>query len=58
MEEKKLCRCSKIPKPLSEFYKKKRTNDGYDYICKVCKIKQRKEKYLMKKEVWMDGIIF
>lgn len=32
----KICRKCKEEKPLNEFFKKKKSKDGYDNICKKC----------------------
>jgi hypothetical protein len=46
----KRCRdCEKI-KPVTEFYKQKRSPDGYSYICKTCDKKRNQNRPRIKKE--------
>ena len=44
MEEKRCSRCS-IVKPLSEFYRKSRSKDGFDSWCKECIKRQNNKRH-------------
>ncbi len=46
---KKCSYCGEI-KPLSEFYKNKRQNDGYHFYCKDCAKDKRKKEYKKNKK--------
>ena len=55
---KQCCRCKEV-KPLSEFYKKSSTKDGYYYHCKLCQnihgkkhYEKNKSYYISKAEKW------
>ena len=60
----KICRKCKTPKLITEYYKNKRSKDGFNYICKCCcyelgvlsRIKN-KEKYKRQNKIWNNNNI-
>ena len=55
VKTKKCSRCG-IEKPLSEFHKKARSNDGFQEICKGCMKEYNSKRYFERKESTLNKV--